>query len=296
MEFKSGFIALTGSPNVGKSTLLNALVGTKIAIVSKKPQTTRNRITGVLTREDYQMIFIDTPGLQTPKNKLGEFMLKTAEQTARDVDAALFVADARVGVREKDEEILARLIKSKTPLVIALNKIDTVDGERVAEQEKILGKYAKPVFCISAAEKLGLAELVEYLKQYLVEGPMYYPADMVTDQPEQVIAAELIREKALKSIGKEIPHGIGVAVEKLEREEERDLTNIDAVIYCEKDSHKGIIIGAGGRMLKKIASAAREDMQMLFGGKVFLQVWVKVKPDWRNKIGMLRTLGYDEPQ
>lgn len=296
MEFKSGFIALTGSPNVGKSTLLNALVGTKIAIVSKKPQTTRNRITGVLTREDCQMIFMDTPGLQTPKNKLGEFMLRTAEQTARDVDAVLFVADAKVGVREKDEEILTRLANSETPLVIALNKIDAVDGERAAEQETILRKYGKPVFRISAAEKLGLAELAEYLKRYLVEGPMYYPADMVTDQPEQVIAAEFIREKALKSIGKEIPHGIGVVVEKLEREEDRDLTNIDAVIYCEKDSHKGIIIGAGGSMLKKIASAAREDMQMLFGGKVFLQVWVKVKPDWRNKAGVLRTLGYDERQ
>lgn len=296
MEFKSGFIALTGSPNVGKSTLLNALVGTKIAIVSKKPQTTRSRITGVLTREEYQMVFMDTPGLQTPKNKLGEFMLKTAEQTARDVDAVLFVADAKVGVREKDEEILKRLGTGETPLVIALNKIDAVDGERVREQEEILEKYGRKVFRISAAEKLGLAELVEYLKQYLVEGPMYYPAEMVTDQPEQVIAAELIREKALKSIGKEIPHGIGVVVEKLEREEDRELTNIDAVIYCEKDSHKGIIIGAGGRMLKKIASAAREDMQMLFGGKVFLQVWVKVKPDWRNKSGMLRTLGYDERQ
>ncbi|WP_066688782.1 GTPase Era [Christensenella intestinihominis] len=296
MEFKSGFIALTGSPNVGKSTLINALVGTKIAIVSKKPQTTRNRITGVLTRKDYQMIFMDTPGLQTPRNKLGEFMLKTAEQTARDVDAVLFIADAKVGVREKDEEILARLAAGETPLVIALNKIDAVDGERITEQEEILKKYGKEIFRISAAEKLGLAELVEHMKQYLVEGPMYYPADMVTDQPEQVIAAELIREKALKSIGKEIPHGIGVVVEKLERETDRELTNIDAVIYCEKDSHKGIIIGAGGRMLKKIASAAREDMQMLFGGKVFLQVWVKVKPDWRNKLGVLRTLGYDERQ
>lgn len=296
MEFKSGFIALTGSPNVGKSTLINALVGTKIAIVSKKPQTTRNRITGVLTRKDYQMIFMDTPGLQTPRNKLGEFMLKTAEQTARDVDAVLFIADAKVGVRERDEEILARLAAGETPLVIALNKIDAVDGERITEQEEILKKYGKEIFRISAAEKLGLAELVEHMKQYLVEGPMYYPADMVTDQPEQVIAAELIREKALKSIGKEIPHGIGVVVEKLERETDRELTNIDAEIYCEKDSHKGIIIGAGGRMLKKIASAAREDMQMLFGGKVFLQVWVKVKPDWRNKLGVLRTLGYDERQ
>ncbi|MEG0702170.1 MAG: GTPase Era [Christensenella sp.] len=292
MEFKSGFIALVGSPNVGKSTLLNALIGTKIAIVSKKPQTTRNRITGVLTREDYQMIFVDTPGLQTPKNKLGEFMLKTAEQTARDVDAVLFIADAKVGVREKDTEILERLCKGTVPLVLALNKIDAVDAERIDEQETILKQYGKDVFRISATEKIGLSELVEHLKQYMSEGPMYYPADMVSDQPESVIAAELIREKALKSIGKEIPHGIGVAVEKLERETERELINIEATIYCEKDSHKGIIIGAGGRMLKKIASAAREDMEQLLDSKVYLQVWVKVKPDWRNKISVMQTLGY----
>lgn len=296
MNFKSGFIALVGSPNVGKSTLLNALVGTKIAIVSKKPQTTRSRITGVMTRPDYQMIFMDTPGMQTPKNKLGEFMLKTAEQTARDVDAVLFIADAKTGVRERDQEALARLENTGVPLVLALNKIDAVDAERAAEVEAELKKYGERVFRISAAEKIGIKELVEHLKQYLVEGPMYYPADMVSDQPERVIAAELIREKALKSLGKEIPHGIGVEVEKLEHEETRDLTNINAVIYCEKDSHKGIIIGAGGKMLKKIASAAREDMQMLFGGKVFLQVWVKVKPDWRNKVSVLRTLGYDERQ
>jgi len=234
--------------------------------------------------------------MQAPRNKLGEFMLKTAEQTARDVDAVLFIADAKAGVRERDEETLNRLSKAGVPLVLALNKIDAVDEERAGEVEEMLRPYGERVFRISAAEKLGLEELVEHLKQYLVEGPMYYPADMVSDQPERVIAAELIREKALKSLGKEIPHGIGVEVEKLEREEERGLTNIDAVIYCEKESHKGIIIGAGGRMLKKIASAAREDMQMLFGGKVFLQVWVKVKPDWRNKLSVLRALGYDERQ
>lgn len=296
MDFKSGFIALTGSPNVGKSTLLNALIGTKIAIVSKKPQTTRNRITGVLTGADYQMVFMDTPGLQSPKNKLGEFMLKTAEQTAREVDAVLFVADAKVGVREKDEAALSRLTASEVPLVIALNKIDAVDEARIEEQEKILEKYGEKVFRISAAERLGLEELIEHLKCYLIEGPMYYPADMVTDQPERVLAAEFIREKALKSIGKEIPHGIGVVVEKIEREAGKNITHVDAVIYCEKDSHKGIIIGAGGRMLKKIASAARADMQLLFGEKVFLQVWVKVKPDWRNKLSVLRSLGYDERQ
>ena len=295
MEFKSGFIALLGSPNVGKSTLLNALVGTKIAIVSKKPQTTRNRITGVVTREDFQMIFMDTPGLHTPKNKLGEFMVKTAEQAARDVDAVLFVVDAKAGARERDMEILDKLTRQKDiPLIIAINKIDAVDGKRIEEVEDSLKHFDKKIIRISAAQGLGLDLLMEALKAYLVEGPMYYPADMVSDQPERVIAAELIREKALKSIGKEIPHGIGVEIEKLQYDEEKEILNIDAVIYCEKDSHKGIIIGAGGRMLKKIASAAREDMQMLFDSKVFLQVWVKVKPDWRNKISVLRTLGYQD--
>lgn len=295
MEFKSGFIALLGSPNVGKSTLLNALVGTKIAIVSKKPQTTRNRITGVVTREDFQMIFMDTPGLHTPKNKLGEFMVKTAEQAARDVDAVLFVVDAKAGARERDMEILDKLTQQRDiPLIIAINKIDAVDGQRIEEVEDSLKHFDKKIIRISAAQGLGLDILMEALKAYLVEGPMYYPADMVSDQPERVIAAELIREKALKSIGKEIPHGIGVEIEKLQYDEEKGILNIDAVIYCEKDSHKGIIIGAGGRMLKKIASAAREDMQMLFDSKVFLQVWVKVKPDWRNKISVLRTLGYQD--
>ena len=286
---------MLGSPNVGKSTLLNALVGTKIAIVSKKPQTTRNRITGVVTREDFQMIFMDTPGLHTPKNKLGEFMVKTAEQAARDVDAVLFVVDAKAGARERDMEILDKLTRQKDiPLIIAINKIDAVDGTRIEEVEDSLKHFDKKIIRISAAQGLGLDLLMEALKAYLVDGPMYYPADMVSDQPERVIAAELIREKALKSIGKEIPHGIGVEIEKLQYDEEKEILNIDAVIYCEKDSHKGIIIGAGGRMLKKIASAAREDMQMLFDSKVFLQVWVKVKPDWRNKISVLRTLGYQD--
>lgn len=295
MEFKSGFVALLGSPNVGKSTLLNALVGSKIAIVSKKPQTTRNRITGVLTTKEYQMVFMDTPGLHTPKNKLGEFMVKTAETTARDVDAVLFVVDAKAGARERDMEILTRLSKQKDiPLVVAINKIDAVDEERTAEVEASLKSFDKKIIRISAAQGLGLDTLVKDLETYLVEGPMYYPEDMISDQPERVIAGELIREKALKSIGKEIPHGIGVEIEKMQYDEQKEIFHIDAVIYCEKDSHKGIIIGAGGRMLKKIASAAREDMETLFDSKVFLQVWVKVKPDWRNKLSVLRTLGYQD--
>lgn len=291
--FKSEFVALLGSPNVGKSTLINQIVGSKIAIVSKKPQTTRNRITGVLTREDYQMVFMDTPGLHAPKNKLGEFMVSTAENTARDVDVALFIVDAKTGARERDQELLASLPKA-VPTYIVINKIDAVDSERIAEVYSSVIDFGFPILKISAQTGEGVAELLTELEKHLVESPMFYPEDMITDQPKQLIIAELIREKALKGIGKEIPHGIGVEIEKFEKAPDKDLYNIDAVIYCEKDSHKGIIIGAGGRMLKKLASAARADIEQMLSSKVFLQVWVKVKPDWRNKSSVLRMLGYQE--
>lgn len=291
--FKSEFVALLGSPNVGKSTLINQIVGSKIAIVSKKPQTTRNRITGVLTREDYQMVFMDTPGLHAPKNKLGEFMVSTAENTARDVDVALFIVDAKTGARERDQELLASLPKA-VPTYIVINKIDAVDSERIAEVHSSVIDFGFPILKISAQTGEGVAELLTELEKHLVESPMFYPEDMITDQPKQLIIAELIREKALKGIGKEIPHGIGVEIEKFEKAPDKDLYNIDAVIYCEKDSHKGIIIGAGGRMLKKLASAARADIEQMLSSKVFLQVWVKVKPDWRNKSSVLRMLGYQE--
>ncbi len=290
MNFKSGFIALIGSPNVGKSTLLNTIIGTKISIVSKKPQTTRNRIAGVLTRADYQMVFLDTPGLHTPKNKLGEFMVSVAHSTAKDVDVALFIADAKMGVKERDEEILAKLKEGS--LVIALNKIDAVSEEEISLLQNKLEGYNKPIFLISAKNGDGVAELIDHLKTYLTVGPKFYTDDMITDQPERLIMAELIREKALKCIGKEIPHGIGVAIEKMDYDEEKNIYNIDALIFCEKDSHKGIIIGAKGKMLKRIGTMAREDMQSFLEEKVFLQVWVKVKEDWRNKNATLKTLGY----
>jgi len=292
-NFKSAFVALLGSANVGKSTLINALVGRKIAIVTKKPQTTRNKITGILTTEDWQMVFLDTPGLHTPKNELGRFMVKTAEAAARDVDVVVFMADAKVGVRDRDKGILERLDPA-IPLVIAVNKIDAVDEQRLDEVEETLRPLGKKIVRISAKTGAGLDELLAELEHYLQPGPMYYPEDMHTDQPQRQIVAEIIREKALKSIGKEIPHGIGVDVEKMVYEEDKKLWKIDAVVYGEKESHKGIIIGAQGRMLKKIASAAREDMEQLLGTKVFLQVWVKIKPDWRNQNSMLRTLGYRE--
>lgn len=292
-NFKSAFVALLGSANVGKSTLINALVGRKIAIVTKKAQTTRNKITGILTTADWQMVFLDTPGLHTPKNELGKFMVKTAEAAARDVDVVVFMADAKVGVRERDMSILEKL-DPKIPLLIAINKIDAVDEARLAEVQESVAPLGKKILCISAKTGEGLDALLAELEQYLQDGPMYYPEDMHTDQPQRQIVAEIIREKALKGIGKEIPHGIGVDIEKMAYDEEKKLWNIDAVIYGEKESHKGIIIGAQGRMLKKIASAAREDMEQMLDSKVFLQVWVKIRPDWRNKASMLRTLGYRE--
>ncbi len=291
--FRSEFVALLGSPNVGKSTLINRIVGSKIAIVTKKPQTTRNRITGLLTREDYQMVFLDTPGLHAPKNKLGEFMVNTAEAAARDVDVALFLVDAKTGARERDQELLAGLPK-EVPAYIVINKIDAVDEERIAEVTESVASFGLPVLKISAQTGEGVAELLAELEKHLVESPMFYPEDMITDQPKQLLLAEIIREKALKGIGKEIPHGIGVEIEKFEKVADKELYNIDAVIYCEKDSHKGIIIGAGGRMLKKLASEARADIEEMLSSKVFLQVWVKVKPDWRNKASVLRMLGYQE--
>lgn len=290
--FSSEFVALIGSPNVGKSTLLNAFVGEKIAIVSKKPQTTRNRITGILTGEDYQIVFLDTPGIHMPKNKLDEYMVKTAQSAARDVDVVLFVADVKTGVRERDREILEGLPKN-IPVIIAINKIDAVDSDRIEEVKKSLEDTGFPIYLISASQGIGVAELEDALKEHLQEGPMFYPPDIATDQPKKVLAAEMIREKALKSIGKEIPHGIGVEVDSFTFDEEKQLYRIEAVIYTERESHKKIIIGAGGLMLKKIGSAARIELEEMLGEKVFLQLWVKVKQNWRNKNGMLRRLGYE---
>ena len=292
-DFKSGFIALIGSPNVGKSTLMNRIVGTKISIVSKKPQTTRTKISGVLTKKDYQIIFLDTPGIHPAKNQLDEIMLKTIDQAMGDVDAVLFIVDAKAGIREQDTGMIERLEKQKIPYVIAINKIDAVDKQCMLELIEELGED-KDVFPISAKMGDGVDELLLSLQKFLSEGPKYYPDDSITDQPERVIAAEIIREKALKHLGKEVPHGIGVEIERIEADDKKDIINMDAVIYCEKESHKGIVIGRGGSKLKKIASEARLDIQTLFGQQVFLQVWVKVKEDWRNQNSILKILGYKD--
>ncbi len=292
-EFKSGFIALIGSPNVGKSTLMNRIVGTKVSIVSKKPQTTRTKISGILTRMDFQIIFLDTPGIHPAKNALDEIMIRTVESAITDVDAVLYIMDAKAGLRETDREMIEKLAKQKMPFIILINKIDAVDKNRLMELMEELGEENN-VCPVSAKMGDGVDELLLTLQQFLPEGPKYYPEDMVTDQPERVIAAEIIREKALKHLGKEVPHGIGVEIERIETDEARDMIHMDAVIYCEKESHKGIIIGKGGMKLKKIATEARGDIQVLFGQKVFLQVWVKVKKDWRNQHSVLKALGYKD--
>ena len=293
MEHLSGFVAIMGSPNVGKSTLMNALVGAKIAIVTDKAQTTRNKVVGVLSRSAYQIVFLDTPGLHTPKNKLQQYMVKTAYDAARDVDLIMMVIDARMGIRERDEETVRRL--NSAYFLAVINKIDVVSEEKVAFlREKLaqLGVEKDRIAEVSAKEETGLSALEERIMSFLQPGPEFYPPDMITDRPERFIAAELIREKALLNLRDEIPHGIGVEMEKIEEME--NITNISAVLFCERDSHKRIIIGKGGGMLKKIGSQARVDLEMLFGTKVFLQLWVKVKEDWRNSLFMLKELGYRE--
>lgn len=285
---------MVGRPNAGKSTLVNRIVGEKVAIVSKKPQTTRNRIVGVLTGRDYQMVFIDTPGVHDPKNRLGEFMVKTAFDATRDVEAVLFLVDAVRGVNEADISILERLIKGGLPVVAAVNKTDKAGKERSLETVSALQEAGQEeVLQISAKMGDGVDELLAALKRYLQPGPRYYPDDEYTDQPERVIAAEMIREKALLLLDEEVPHGIGVQVERVSYREDKDITDVSAVIICERNSHKGIVIGKGGRMLKRIGTEARKDLEMLFGTKVYLELFVKVEENWRDSVRMMRELGYE---
>lgn len=295
--YKSGFVTIIGSPNVGKSTLMNLMVGQKISIVSERVQTTRNRIAGVVSRNAYQIVFLDTPGVTGAKNRLGEYMLRVAYESLREVECILFMLDASKGVREMDEALIAQLREraGSTPVVAAINKSDLCtfdDIETVRERLEKEG-FVKRILPISAETGRNVDKLEEILASYLVEGPQYYPEDMVTDQPMRVIAGEIIREKALKSLRQEIPHGIGVEIEKIALRED-GINDIHAVIYCERESHKGIIIGRNGAMLKRIGSAARPEIETLFGTKVNLRLWVKVRPDWRNSANALRELGYND--
>ncbi len=295
-EFKSGFVTLIGRPNVGKSTLMNCLIGEKLAIISKKPQTTRNKITTILTKNDFQAVFIDTPGLHTPQSKLGEFMVKSAENTLNEVDIVLYLVEPFENINENDRNIIERLNKVKSDVFLVINKIDTVDKTQIL---KVIEAYTKlydfkEIIPISANNAKNVDELEKQIKKYLPQGPMFFPEDMITDQPEKQIVAELVREKALRLLNDEIPHGIAVEVMSMKKRGEHDIVDIEVNIYCEKDSHKGIIIGKNGSKLKDIGQRARQDIEKLLGSKVNLKTWVKVKKDWRDSDFLMKSFGYDK--
>lgn len=296
MTYRSGFITIIGSPNVGKSTLMNYMVGQKISIVSDRAQTTRNKIMGVVSRKDHQIIFIDTPGVTAPKNRLGEYMLKVAYDALNEVEAVLLMFDASKGIREKDELLLSQ-IKNRirnTPVIAAINKTDIVSLGDIDEITERLSKeeWISEIIPISAETGRNVDRLERILEGYLTEGPQYFPDDMVTDQPMWSICSEMIRENALKLLRDEIPHGIGVGIDKIKLRED-GIHDVFATIYCERETHKGIIIGKGGSMLKRIGSEARHDIEWLFGTKVNLQLWIKVRPDWRNSASALKEFGFD---
>lgn len=293
-QYKSGFISILGIPNVGKSTLLNRVVGEKIAIVSQKPQTTRTKITGVYTTDAAQMIFIDTPGIHAPRNKLGEYMFKAAEQANSDVDIMLYLVDADSGVSNINEQKdIIKKFASKINFLI-INKIDKIQKNAILpiiEKFSELADFAE-VIPISAQSGEGVSDLLVLIEKYLPQGPKFFPDDTLTDQPERVIAAEIIREKMFELLEDEIPYGTAVEIEKMECLEERGLTKISAVVHCEKNSHKGMIIGKNGAMLKKIASLARADLERFVGEQVFLEIWVKVSEGWRGNSFKLKNMGY----
>ncbi len=291
---KTGFIAIVGRPNVGKSTLLNTMLGEKVAIVSSKPQTTRNRIIGIHTKGEDQFVFLDTPGIFRPKNTLGTFMVKTANSTMQDADAIILVTDTGKNITEVEKNVIEYSKKTDTPVVLALNKIDLYRREQIAET---IAAYAalhdfSAVVPICAKNGKGVDVLLDECKPFLQESEFFFPEDMVTDQSERQVAAEVIREKLLRTLDKEIPHGVAVAIEAFK--DEGTLISIRAEIFCEKASHKGIIVGKGGEELKRVGSYARADLEAIFGAKVYLDLWVKVKENWRDSQRGITDFGYSE--
>ena len=295
---RSAFITIVGIPNVGKSSVLNRILGHKIAIVSSKPQTTRNRITGIYTEGDDQLVFIDTPGLHKPRTELGEYMVKAINESVQGGDIAVLVVEATGGVRKGETSLIEKIRKSQMPAILAINKIDTLKNKKEELMEAILaysGMYDfEAVVPISAETGEGFPALLDELKKHCIEGGHFFDDDAVTDQPEKVIVSEIIREKILRLCDKEIPHGTAVVVESMRERDDSGIMDIEAVIYCERDSHKGIIIGKKGAMLKKISTYSRQDIERFFGCKVNLQTWVKVKEDWRNRRALLTNFGYDK--
>lgn len=292
-KYKSGFVSIIGMPNVGKSTLLNAIAGQKIAIISEKPQTTRNKILAVYTTDEEQIVFTDTPGIHNPHNKLGEFMVNAANESINDVDVILFVVDASRKIQDMEREIAQNIKKSGLPCILVLNKSDAVHKENLLP---MIADYSSinefdSIVPMSAKTGDGLEILLNDIREHIPEGPQFYDEDTVTDQPEKQIAAEIIREKMLWLLDKEVPHGIAIEITKMQ--EKTDITNIYATIYCEKATHKGIIIGKNGEMLKKIGTLSRKDIEQMLDKKVYLELWVKVKTDWRNNDFLIKNFGYN---
>ena len=297
-DFKSGFVTLIGRPNVGKSTLMNYLIGQKIAITSNKPQTTRNRIQTVLTTDEGQIVFVDTPGIHKAKNKLGTYMVNVAEHTLNEVDVILWLVEPSNFIGAGEQHIIEQLKKVKTPVILIINKVDTVDREKIVEY---IDTYRKvydfaEIIPASALRAKNLDTVIDMIFKYLPYGPQFYDEDTVTDQPERAIVAEIIREKALHALDDEIPHGIAVYIDQMKGRKGQNIIDIDATIVCERDSHKGIIIGKGGAMLKKIGSNARYEIERLLDTKVNLKLWVKVKKDWRDSDFLIKNFGYNKDE
>lgn len=293
---KSAFVAIVGKPNVGKSSLLNLLVGEKIAIISDKPQTTRTRITGVLTEGEVQLVFIDTPGLHKPKNKLGDYMVKQVTDSVGDVDCAIFVTDPLGEITEAEQQLIENIRQLHLPAILVINKIDTLTNKEDMVKKMVAISEMYPfeqVVPISVREKDGTDLLLSLIQEQAQEGPHFFPNDALTDQPEKVIAAEIIREKVLRNMRDEIPHGTAVVIERMRERPDKEIMDIDATILCEKSSHKGMIIGKQGSMLKKIASQSREELENFLEVRVNLQCWVKVREDWRNSEFSIRDLGFN---
>lgn len=295
-KFKSGFATLIGRPNVGKSTLMNTLVGQKIAITSNKPQTTRNRIQTVYTCEDGQIIFLDTPGIHKAKNKLGEYMVSIAERTLKEVDVILWLVEPSTFIGAGEQHIAECVAKSNIPVILVINKIDTVNKAEILkfiDAYKDIASFAE-IIPVSALNGENTDDLVNTIIRYLPQGPCYYDEDTITDQPERQIVAEMIREKTLRNLNDEVPHGIAVAIERMRERTKGNIIDIDATIICERNSHKGIIIGKQGSMLKKIGTEARKDIESLLACKTNLKLWVKVKKDWRNSDMLIKNFGYNK--
>ena len=293
---RTGFIALVGRPNVGKSTLLNAILGEKVAIVSSKPQTTRNRISGIYTKGEDQYVFLDTPGIFKPQNSLGDFMVKTANATMQDADAVVLVTDLGKEISKVEEDVITYSKRAEVPCILVLNKTDLYNATEVAEA---IMKYAAlhdfyAVVPLSAKSGKGVEAVLKECKPHLRDSEWFFPEDIATDQPERVMAAEIIREKVLRTTNKEIPHGVAVVVEKFTEDPKTGMVTIHATVYCERASHKGIILGKGGEALKRIGTYARQDIEGLLGAKVYLNLWVKVKENWRDSAATVANFGYND--